>query len=105
MNPSPLRYPGGKYKLYKYVAELVKENGCKTYIEPFCGGGRHFEKGGRPGCRVLPGILEEEKGMPRAGRRHTTGAMAGIGIVHRVRGDCEGLYREDGLGRKGDGRR
>ncbi len=38
MNPSPLRYPGGKYKLYKYVAELVKENGCKTYIEPFCGG-------------------------------------------------------------------
>lgn len=38
MNPSPLRYPGGKYKLYKYVAELVKDNGCKTYIEPFCGG-------------------------------------------------------------------
>lgn len=38
MNSSPLRYPGGKYKLYKYVAELVKENGCKTYIEPFCGG-------------------------------------------------------------------
>ena len=26
MNPSPLRYPGGKYKLYKYVSELVKEN-------------------------------------------------------------------------------
>lgn len=38
MNPSPLRYPGGKYKLYKYVAELVRENECKTYIEPFCGG-------------------------------------------------------------------
>ena len=38
MNPSPLRYPGGKYKLYKYVAELVKYNGCQTYIEPFCGG-------------------------------------------------------------------
>ena len=38
MNPSPLRYPGGKYKLYKYVAELVKENNCNTYIEPFCGG-------------------------------------------------------------------
>lgn len=38
MNPSPLRYPGGKYKLYKYVAELVKENNCSTYIEPFCGG-------------------------------------------------------------------
>jgi DNA adenine methylase len=38
MNPSPLRYPGGKYKLYKYVAKLVKENNCTTYIEPFCGG-------------------------------------------------------------------
>lgn len=38
MNPSPLRYPGGKYKLYKYVETLVKENGCTTYIEPFCGG-------------------------------------------------------------------
>lgn len=39
MNPSPLRYPGGKYKLYNYVSELVKENKCTTYIEPFCGGG------------------------------------------------------------------
>lgn len=38
MNPSPLRYPGGKYKIYKYVAELVKANNCDTYIEPFCGG-------------------------------------------------------------------
>lgn len=38
MNPSPLRYPGGKYKLYKYVEALVKENGCTTYVEPFCGG-------------------------------------------------------------------
>lgn len=38
MNPSPLRYPGGKYKLYKYVAELVRQNNCNTYIEPFCGG-------------------------------------------------------------------
>ena len=38
MNPSPLRYPGGKHKLYKYVAELVKQNNCNTYIEPFCGG-------------------------------------------------------------------
>lgn len=38
MNPSPLRYPGGKYKLYKYVAELIKKNNCTTYIEPFCGG-------------------------------------------------------------------
>lgn len=38
MNPSPLRYPGGKYKLYKYVAALAKKNNCNTYIEPFCGG-------------------------------------------------------------------
>lgn len=38
MNPSPLRYPGGKYKLYKYIDALVKTNGCTTYIEPFCGG-------------------------------------------------------------------
>lgn len=38
MNPSPLRYPGGKYKLYPYVSKLVTENGCNTYIEPFCGG-------------------------------------------------------------------
>lgn len=38
MNPSPLRYPGGKYKLYEYVETLVKENNCTTYIEPFCGG-------------------------------------------------------------------
>jgi len=38
MNPSPLRYPGGKYKLYDYVESLVKENDCTTYIEPFCGG-------------------------------------------------------------------
>ena len=38
MNPSPLRYPGGKYKLYRYVSELVSENNCSSYIEPFCGG-------------------------------------------------------------------
>ena len=38
MNPSPLRYPGGKHKLYRYVAELVRQNNCSTYIEPFCGG-------------------------------------------------------------------
>ena len=38
MNPSPLRYPGGKYKLYNYVAEMVKANNCNTYVEPFCGG-------------------------------------------------------------------
>ena len=38
MNPSPLRYPGGKYKLYTYIKELVQVNNCTTYIEPFCGG-------------------------------------------------------------------
>ena len=38
MNPSPLRYPGGKYKLYRYISELVRKNNCSTYIEPFCGG-------------------------------------------------------------------
>lgn len=38
MNPSPLRYPGGKYKLYNFVSNMVMENGCSSYIEPFCGG-------------------------------------------------------------------
>ena len=38
MNPSPLRYPGGKYKLYNYVKSLIEVNGNTTYIEPFCGG-------------------------------------------------------------------
>ena len=37
---SPLRYPGGKTKLYKYTKELIRLNnlsGC-TYVEPFAGG-------------------------------------------------------------------
>lgn len=38
MNPSPLRYPGGKHRLTDYVRSLVKLNNCTTYIEPFCGG-------------------------------------------------------------------
>ncbi len=38
MNPSPLRYPGGKYKLRSYITEMVKINNCTTYIEPFAGG-------------------------------------------------------------------
>lgn len=38
MNPSPLRYPGGKYKLYRYISKLVQANECTTYIEPFAGG-------------------------------------------------------------------
>ncbi|RFU62235.1 DNA adenine methylase [Bacillus sp. V59.32b] len=37
-NPSPLRYPGGKYKLYNFIKELVEYNNCSTYIEPFAGG-------------------------------------------------------------------
>lgn len=37
--PSPLRYPGGKVKLYKYVKELLNLNNLHgTYIEPFAGG-------------------------------------------------------------------
>lgn len=37
--PSPLRYPGGKVKLYKYVKELLDLNDLHgTYIEPFAGG-------------------------------------------------------------------
>lgn len=36
---SPLRYPGGKGKLAKYVALLCKENGIKGhYVEPYAGG-------------------------------------------------------------------
>lgn len=38
LNPSPLRYPGGKYKIYKYISDLVKYNNCSSYIEPFAGG-------------------------------------------------------------------
>ena len=38
MNPSPLRYPGGKFKMYAFVKSLMEYNGDSTYIEPFCGG-------------------------------------------------------------------
>lgn len=39
-NISPLRYPGGKAKLYKYVVTLLETNNLigETYIEPFAGG-------------------------------------------------------------------
>lgn len=37
-NLSPLRYPGGKNKTYKYVQYLIQENNLTTYIEPFAGG-------------------------------------------------------------------
>ncbi|MGX7776321.1 DNA adenine methylase [Streptococcus pluranimalium] len=35
---TPLRYPGGKTKLYLFVKELIKVNACRTYIEPYAGG-------------------------------------------------------------------
>nr|WP_197021187.1 DNA adenine methylase [Sporolactobacillus terrae] len=35
---SPLRYPGGKTGIYKYIKELVHVNDVRTYIEPFAGG-------------------------------------------------------------------
>ncbi|MBU3208674.1 DNA adenine methylase [Clostridium algidicarnis] len=37
---SPLRYPGGKNRLTKYVEELIKLKKLNkpTYVEPFCGG-------------------------------------------------------------------
>lgn len=37
---TPLRYPGGKAKLFNYTVKLLEENnliGC-TYVEPFAGG-------------------------------------------------------------------
>lgn len=37
--PSPLRYPGGKTKLYNYVKNILDVNDLhSTYIEPFAGG-------------------------------------------------------------------
>ena len=40
ITPSPLRYPGGKTKLYEYVKSIIKANNLigETYIEPFAGG-------------------------------------------------------------------
>jgi DNA adenine methylase len=37
---SPLRYPGGKGKLARYVASVMEENGVcgGTYLEPYAGG-------------------------------------------------------------------
>lgn len=39
-NPSPLRYPGGKFKINKLISLLINkvDGGCDTYIEPFAGG-------------------------------------------------------------------
>ena len=40
MNPSPLRYPGGKFKLSKLIELLVRKSDapCECYVEPFAGG-------------------------------------------------------------------
>ena len=37
---SPLRYPGGKYKIYDKVKNLIEINelGDRSYVEPFAGG-------------------------------------------------------------------
>jgi len=35
---SPLRYPGGKDKTYRYIKYLVDTHNISTYIEPFAGG-------------------------------------------------------------------
>ena len=39
-NPSPLRYPGGKFKIHSLISLLISkiDGGCDTYIEPFAGG-------------------------------------------------------------------
>ena len=38
--PTPLRYPGGKTKLYQFVRDVIQANNLlhETYIEPFAGG-------------------------------------------------------------------
>ena len=37
-NVSPLRYPGGKAKLYPFFKQLVVDNNINTFVEPFAGG-------------------------------------------------------------------
>lgn len=39
-NVTPLRYPGGKARLFKYFHRLITQNSLYdyTYVEPFCGG-------------------------------------------------------------------
>lgn len=37
-NLSPLRYPGGKNKIYGKVLEILKPYNPTTYVEPFAGG-------------------------------------------------------------------
>ena len=40
MLASPLRYPGGKGKLYDFFAQLLQHNGLQNchYCEPYAGG-------------------------------------------------------------------
>ena len=37
---SPLRYPGGKGKLARFVADVIRMNGLQDgmYVEPYAGG-------------------------------------------------------------------
>lgn len=39
-NPSPLRYPGGKFRLYRFIRQIIQnlESSKCTYVEPFAGG-------------------------------------------------------------------
>lgn len=39
-NSSPLRYPGGKSKMYRFVKEIIVKNNLNNsiYVEPFAGG-------------------------------------------------------------------
>lgn len=47
LNPSPLRYPGGKNRLTDFVRLTIQNFNIEkcTYVEPFAGGGR--------GCAVV----------------------------------------------------
>ena len=40
MNPSPLRYPGGKYRLADFISLVIQNLNIEdcTYVEPFAGG-------------------------------------------------------------------
>lgn len=37
-NLSPLRYPGGKNKIYDKILEIIKPHNSSVYVEPFVGG-------------------------------------------------------------------
>lgn len=62
---SPLRYPGGKYKMFKYTKKLIQSNnltGC-TYIEPYAGGaglalGLLFDQEEKPVSRIILNDLD-----------------------------------------------